>query len=76
MTSFLCRLSVLLLLTGLTVKLDAATAKPGSPNILFILSEDIGPDLSCYGTPLIKTPNLDALAARASLSASKCSRAR
>jgi N-sulfoglucosamine sulfohydrolase len=31
------------------------------PNILFIVSEDNGPELGCYGTP-IKTPNLDKLA--------------
>ena len=35
-----------------------------APNILLILAEDIGPDLACYGTPLVRTPNLDALAAR------------
>ena len=39
-------------------------AGANSPNILLILSEDIGPDLSCYGTPLVRTPNLDAIAAR------------
>jgi len=32
------------------------------PNILWILSEDICPDLSCYGTPAVETPNLDKLA--------------
>jgi len=32
------------------------------PNILWILSEDISPDLSCYGTPAVQTPNLDNLA--------------
>ncbi|GAJ02266.1 unnamed protein product, partial [marine sediment metagenome] len=32
------------------------------PNILWILSEDICPDLSCYGTPAVQTPNLDKLA--------------
>jgi arylsulfatase A-like enzyme len=32
------------------------------PNILWILSEDISPDLSCYGTEAVKTPNLDKLA--------------
>lgn len=32
------------------------------PNILWILSEDICPDLSCYGTPVVETPNLDKLA--------------
>jgi len=32
------------------------------PNILFILSEDICPNLSCYGTPAVHTPVLDKLA--------------
>ncbi len=32
------------------------------PNILWLISEDTSPDLSCYGTPQVKTPNLDALA--------------
>jgi N-sulfoglucosamine sulfohydrolase len=32
------------------------------PNILWILSEDISPDLSCYDTPAVRTPNLDRLA--------------
>jgi arylsulfatase A-like enzyme len=31
------------------------------PNILFIVSEDNGPELGCYGTP-VETPNLDKLA--------------
>ncbi len=34
------------------------------PNILWILAEDIGPHLSCYGEPLIQTPNLDRLASQ------------
>jgi len=41
-------------------KLHAGTQRP---NILWILSEDICPDLSCYGTPAVKTPNLDKMAA-------------
>ncbi len=32
------------------------------PNILWITAENIGPDLGCYGYPLVKTPNLDRLA--------------
>src|SRR4051812_6474855 len=57
--NFLCRLFVLAALTSIG---RAATAD--RPNILFILAEDIGPHLSCYGEPLVKTPRLDALAAR------------
>jgi arylsulfatase A-like enzyme len=35
----------------------------GRPNILFILADDMGwADLSCYGRPDYKTPNLDKLA--------------
>lgn len=35
------------------------------PNILFILADDMGwGDLSCYGRPDYKTPNLDRLAAQ------------
>jgi iduronate 2-sulfatase len=33
-------------------------------NVLFIISDDLRPTLGCYGNPIIKTPNIDALAAR------------
>ena len=33
-------------------------------NILLITSEDNGPELSCYGDPVVRTPNLDWLAAK------------
>ena len=33
------------------------------PNILWIMIEDWSTDLSCYGTPLVHTPNIDRLAA-------------
>lgn len=43
----------------------AAREKYGQrkPNILLIVSEDNGPQLSCYGDRCVKTPNLDKLAA-------------
>ncbi len=34
------------------------------PNILWLVSEDNSPLLGCYGDPLARTPNLDALAAK------------
>jgi arylsulfatase A-like enzyme len=41
---------------------DALVEPPPRPNILWIIGEDLGPDLSCYGTPQVWTPRLDALA--------------
>ena len=38
----------------------------GSPNILFIVSEDNGPEIGCYGAP-VETPHLDKLASRGTL---------
>ncbi|MCB1122175.1 MAG: sulfatase [Verrucomicrobiae bacterium] len=32
------------------------------PNVLWIIAENIGPDLGCYGYPLVYTPNTDRLA--------------
>ncbi len=37
-------------------------AKNKQPNILWIVAEDMGPRLSCYGEKAINTPNLDQLA--------------
>jgi N-sulfoglucosamine sulfohydrolase len=34
------------------------------PNILYVILEDIGPNLACYGEPLVQTPNLDRFAAQ------------
>lgn len=42
--------------------LSANQTARNRPNILWILSEDISPELSCYGAELVQTPNLDKLA--------------
>ena len=44
----------------------AAVAHSAAPNILFIVSEDNGPEMGCYGTP-IHTPHLDQLAREGTL---------
>ena len=43
---------------------DSGSSQPTQPNILWITSEDNGPQLGCYGDEYAVTPNLDALAAR------------
>lgn len=40
-----------------------ATPERDRPNIVWILAEDMCPDLSCYGTKGVSTPNLDQMAA-------------
>lgn len=41
-----------------------AAAQPDHPNILWLIAEDLGPHLGCYGTREVWTPNLDQLAER------------
>ncbi len=41
----------------------AAEAKAAHPNILWLIAEDLGLDLGCYGTTQVWTPNLDKMAA-------------
>ena len=55
-----CSLAATGLLTFLA---SVAFASPARQNVLFILSDDLRPDLSCYGS-YVETPNLDRLAAR------------
>lgn len=42
----------------------AAQSRSSRPNILWLTSEDHGPQMGCYGDKLARTPNVDALAAK------------
>jgi len=48
----------MLLLTSATPAGAAASPK----NVLFLIPDDMRPVLGCYGHPVVKSPNLDALA--------------
>jgi arylsulfatase A-like enzyme len=41
---------------------SAIAAPAAKPNILWLIAEDFGPTLSCYGQKNVSTPNLDRLA--------------
>src|SRR5215210_1667622 len=57
-----------LLLAALTVAVSDRPAAAGplpkpKLNVLFLMSDDLRPELGCYGNPHVRTPNIDALAA-------------
>jgi len=54
----LTAIAVLLSATG------AAAEETRSPNILWIIAEDMSPDLGCYGNKVVTTPSIDGLAAK------------
>lgn len=51
----------LFLLAMLSISSLAADVKP---NVLFIAVDDLRPEMGCYGNTVVKTPNIDHLAAR------------
>jgi len=50
------------LLAALLIAVTCPAADQSRPNILWLIAEDFGPHLGCYGTKEVSTPNLDRLA--------------
>ena len=57
-------IAIILLAAGLhAVSVSAAVASPAAkPNILWLIAEDLGQHLGCYGAKEVRTPNLDKMA--------------
>lgn len=55
---------LILLACTFALSLNLHAAPPAKPNVIFILADDLGyGDLGCFGQKLIKTPNIDRMAA-------------
>ncbi|MCG8310121.1 MAG: sulfatase [Cytophagales bacterium] len=59
-------LACLFLTPSISCSVDPNAGK-AVPNILWIVNEDMSPELGCYGNALVKTPNIDRLASEGAM---------
>ena len=59
--------NILINLTALLLAPLSALHAESKPNVLFIAVDDMRPELGCYGNKIVKTPNMDRLAARGTI---------
>lgn len=61
-----CRIILALLFVALLIIAPPTSvfAQARRPNVLFLIADDLNCMLGCYGDPIVKTPNIDRLAAR------------
>jgi len=53
-----------ILMTAAMMVAGATMLAAEKPNVLFIAIDDLRPELGCYGSPQVKTPNIDRLASQ------------
>jgi len=58
------KFSIFVLACVWLVSFQTTSISADKPNILWLTSEDHGPEMGCYGDSLARTPNIDALAAK------------
>jgi arylsulfatase A-like enzyme len=54
---------ILFLVAAVAQLIPGPAAAADRPNFLWLIAEDFGPELACYGTKQVFSPNIDALAA-------------
>src|SRR4051794_25199914 len=58
------RLSAFATFALLLIACTACAETKSKPNVLFVVSDDLNMHLACYGDKIVKSPNIDRLAAR------------